>query len=418
MQQQPPYKPDPFAFFGLARGATLEHVVEKYDELCSETGDRARIKLITEALDYAHKKILDAADGIESSDEEEIEPPYIQPPYIPAPLAFFGLNPFATLDQVAEKWKELCSETTDRDRIKLLTEAKDYAFKIYTEFAEKEEVRKKEEEAKKKQGPKVSKKRNPAKALEPSRLQKVQKKPDHFALLNLYPSATLDQVVKKFKELVSETTDGDRIKLLTEARDYAFKVCKKNAEKEAAEAQYEENKKRNAAFGEELLADINDDLDIKYESSVDGLKKLLRKSQDKNAALKEKNEILEYQNITLEEQTTALGFENKALQAKLDTELVKTLQGAGTIHQSPLLTNVAKFVAEHLAPKAGNFLNTKLVQDAFIDEYNMDSSTFSEKGFQRMLKASVDAAFPDVYQSRERQDGGRPRGYIGLTLCE
>ena len=100
--------------------------------------------------------------------------------------------------------------------------------------------------------------------------------------------------------------------------------------------------------------------------------------------------------------------------SKAARALVKTLQGTVRERAASTPKQTNEFVAERLVPQAKNFIATQLIQDAFIAEYNMDASSFSESAFHRMLNASIKTAFPSTTARPTSQDGRR--GYTGLTL--
>ena len=137
------------------------------------------------------------------------------------PDLFFGLT---TPGQVSKKWKELCSETTDRDSIKLLTEARDCTLNKMLDAAAEAIYEAKQREAKD-----YMSKILPLMAVIHQEIQETMKTKAEAELhdINLNIPAplafvgltTLDQVNAKWKKLCSGTTDRDRIKLLTEAKD-------------------------------------------------------------------------------------------------------------------------------------------------------------------------------------------------------
>jgi hypothetical protein len=84
-----------------------------------------------------------------------------------------------------------------------------------------------------------------------------------------------------------------------------------------------------------------------------------------------------------------------------------------------LLVKVNEFVKTCLVPKAGQFTTTQLIQDSFLEKYQIKIEEFREKVFHTMLKDCVNSTFTDqsfISASRTRQAGERLRGYVGLML--
>ena len=255
---------------------------------------------------------------------------------------------------------------------------------------------------------------------------------------------------------LEETTATLESERLAKETDTTAESCAKDAQEELAEAggkqEIESQTEDNVA--QQQLAEMTAklaEMTAKYESECQAKDASDKKLEETAATLESERRAKEEALKQLAEMTTQMEGERLAkdnavkqlmdMSAKDDTQLAEStnkleaetstkdnttqqLAGSKRKRDSPetknvLQANITDFVQKRLFFKAGHKINTKCIQDAFFEEYKVDSTMLPDISFQKMLKACVDAKFQDtsvVFPTRSMQAAERARGYVGIAL--